>query len=169
MARGGHVARSRRDLLLPALHAVQARIGWISQPALGYICRRLTVPPAEAYGVATFYALFATSQRPPDVAHVCDDIACRLAGRGGDLRDPGAPARAGRGARARRDRSTWLRSPCLGLCERAPAALFTIAGERPRTFTASPVDALGIIDRLDDARAGFAAEDTTPSRARTRT
>ena len=80
VARGGHEARSRRDLLIPALHAVQSRIGWISQPALNYICRRLTVPPAEAYGVATFYALFATTPRPPIVAHVCDDIACRLAG-----------------------------------------------------------------------------------------
>ena len=79
-ATGGHDARSRRDLLLPALHAVQGRIGWISEPALGYICRRLTVPPAEAYGVATFYAMFALRERPPVVAHVCDDIACRLAG-----------------------------------------------------------------------------------------
>ena len=47
--------------LLPALHAVQSRVGWISQPALNYICRRLAVAPAEAYGVATFYALFATT------------------------------------------------------------------------------------------------------------
>src|SRR5919206_2087069 len=79
-ARGGHAARSRRDLLIPVLHSVQSRIGWISQPAMNYICRRLTVPPAEAWGVATFYALFATSPRPPIVAHVCDDLACRLPG-----------------------------------------------------------------------------------------
>ena len=32
VARGGHEARSRRDLLIPVLHAVQARTGWISQP-----------------------------------------------------------------------------------------------------------------------------------------
>ncbi len=31
---GGHEARSRRHLLLPALHAVQARIGWVSRGAL---------------------------------------------------------------------------------------------------------------------------------------
>src|SRR5450759_546084 len=80
IARGVHEARSHRDLLLPALHAVQARVGFISEPALGYICRRLTIPPAEAYGVATFYALFATKERAPIVAHVCDDIACQLAG-----------------------------------------------------------------------------------------
>src|SRR4029079_3642713 len=58
--RGGHEIRDRRSQLIPALHAVQSRIGWISQPALNYICRRLAVAPAEAYGVATFYALFAT-------------------------------------------------------------------------------------------------------------
>ena len=37
MSRGGHDARSRRDLLLPALHAIQSRIGWIIQPALNYV------------------------------------------------------------------------------------------------------------------------------------
>src|SRR3954470_6861940 len=82
VARGGHDARSRRDLLIPVLHAIQSRVGWISQPALNYVARRLTVPPAEAYGVASFYALFATSPRPPIVAHVCDDLACALAGAG---------------------------------------------------------------------------------------
>jgi len=77
---GGRAARAERDLLLPALHAVQDRIGWISQPALSYICRRLSIPPAEAYGVATFYALLTTRERAPIAVHVCDDIACRLAG-----------------------------------------------------------------------------------------
>ena len=48
--------------------------------ALGYVCRRLTIPPAEAYGVASFYALFALEPRPPRVAHVCTDIACMCRG-----------------------------------------------------------------------------------------
>src|SRR6266404_9976244 len=149
VARGGREARSRRDLLIPVLHAVQSRVGWISQPALNYVCRRLTVPPAEAYGVATFYALFATKPRPPIVAHVCDDIACRLAGAGqltadleraiGAAGDPDADGM-----------TTWLQSPCLGLCERAPAAMFTIAREHPRTEVAAPVDAVGVSGRLDD-------------------
>jgi len=148
VAHGGHAARSRRDLLLPVLHAVQDRVGWISQPALNYICKRLTIPPAEAYGVATFYALYATKPRPPLVAHVCDDIACRLAGAEelcGDLGrafgEAGVPSGDGR--------STWLRSPCLGLCDRAPAALVTSAGEQPTVTAVAPVDAAGIAARLD--------------------
>ncbi len=156
IAHGGHEARSHRDLLLPALHGIQSRIGFISQPALAYVCRRLTVPPAEAYGVATFYALFATTPRPPAVAHVCDDIACRLAGAEEQcaaleraLGQPGEPAREGT--------MTWLRSPCLGQCERAPAALFTIAGETPRTFAVAPVDAAGVVARLEDPPAEASA------------
>ncbi len=169
IARGGHEARAHRDLLLPALHAIQARIGFISQPALGYVCRRLTVPPAEAYGVATFYTLFATTPRPPAVAHVCDDIACRLAGAEelcGSLERALGPT----GAPALDGRATWLRSPCLGQCERAPAALFTIAGEAAEAFALGPVDAAGVVGRLETAAAGrpAAAElrPTAPTPAR---
>jgi NADH-quinone oxidoreductase subunit F len=148
-SRGGHAARSRRSELLPALHAVQARVGWISQPAINYICKRLAIAPAEAYGVATFYALFATGPRPPVVAHVCDDICCRLAGAETLCRDleralgpAGEPVHEGQ--------ATWLRSPCLGLCDRAPAALLTIAGETSRSFALAPVDSVGIVARLEN-------------------
>jgi NADH-quinone oxidoreductase subunit F len=140
VASGGHEARSRRDLLLPALHALQDRVGLITQPGLNYVCRRLSVPPAEAYGVATFYALLSTKPRPPAVAHVCDDIACRLAGAEelcGDMERVLGPA----GAAARDGRIGWLRSPCLGLCELAPAAMFTIAGRARREV--APIDAAG--------------------------
>jgi len=157
IARGGHEARSRRDLLLPALHALQSRSGYISQGGLNYVCRRLTVPPAEAYGVATFYALFATTPQPPIVAHVCDDIACRLAGAEGLCRDL-ERGLAAEGEATRDGRVTWHRSPCLGLCERAPAAMFTVAGEAPRTFTAAPVDSAAIVARLDSIAAARPAE-----------
>ena len=43
VARGGHAARAQRHLLLPVLHAVQSRAGWISPGALNYICQRLTL------------------------------------------------------------------------------------------------------------------------------
>src|SRR5690348_10834281 len=56
---GGGDSRAMRHLLLPALHALQRRVGWISEGGLGYICNRLNVPPADAWGVATFYALLA--------------------------------------------------------------------------------------------------------------
>jgi len=147
-ARGGHALRERRTQLLPVLHAVQSRVGWISQPALNYISKRLAVPPAEAYGVATFYALYATTPRPPVVAHVCDDIACRLVGAErvcADLERSLAPA----GEPARDGSIGWVRSPCLGLCDLAPAAMVTAAGETPRTVSVAPVDAATVLAHIE--------------------
>ena len=160
-ARGGHEIRARRSQLIPALHAVQSRIGWISQPALNYICRRLAVAPAEAYGVATFYALFATTARPPVVAHVCDDIACRIAGAErtfADLERSFGPA----GQPSADGMRTWVRSPCLGLCDAAPAAMLTVAGDEPARFVAGPVDAAGIALRMTTDQ-GFPMTAATPT------
>ncbi|MEV0554558.1 MULTISPECIES: NAD(P)H-dependent oxidoreductase subunit E [unclassified Streptomyces] len=130
-ARGGREARERRDLLLPGLHAVNDRIGWISEGALDYLCRRLTVPPAEAYGVATFYAMFSVKPRPATVLHVCTDLACAAAG-ASEL-CAGVEAGLGLGSGV-----SVERSPCLGLCERAPAALAIKAGDPVRTAVSAP-------------------------------
>ena len=145
---GGHEARSRRHLLLPVLLAVQEHVGWISPGALNHIAERLTVPPADVYGVATFYALLSVEPRPPRVIHVCEDLACRCngsqeliaqleehLGAEGDLNADGS--------------ATWLRSPCLGQCDRAPAAMLTVAGEHPEEHVLAPVDAAGVLAAID--------------------
>lgn len=114
---GRQRTQERRHLLLPALHALQRAAGWISPGGLDHVCRVLEVPPAEAYGVATFYHLLAGE--PPEaemVLHVCDDVACRLAG-GPELVD--SLTAAGHDARP---------SPCLGQCERGPAVLIQRIG-----------------------------------------
>jgi NADH-quinone oxidoreductase subunit F len=139
---GGHAARSRRHLLLPALHAVQERVGWISPGALDHICARLTIAPAEAYGVASFYALFRTTPSPSTVVHVCDDVACQVNGAeqvceqlerrfGTEGAETGAN---GTGV-------IWQRSPCLGQCDRGSAAMIQQAGVQPTRSVLAPVDA----------------------------
>ncbi|MFD7061584.1 NAD(P)H-dependent oxidoreductase subunit E [Streptomyces sp. NPDC059906] len=124
-ARGGREARDRRDQLLPALHALNDRVGWISEGALDYVCRRLTVPPAEAYGVATFYAMFSVRPRPATVLHVCTDLACTAAGASELCATVEKRLGPQSGVKVER-------SPCLGLCERAPATLVIQAGTPAR-------------------------------------
>ena len=113
--------RERRRYLLPALHALQNAAGWISPGGINYVAEVLGVPPAEAYGVATFYDLFRTE--PPDhdgdTFHVCVDAACQIAGYDGlasSVRAEGGHVHLG---------------PCLGQCERAPALFVQGAGGRP--------------------------------------
>ena len=146
-ALAGHAARANRHLLLPVLHAIQERMGWISHGALNYACQRLTIPPTEAYGVATFYALFSVQPKPPIVAHVCDDIACMTNGAEELCAD--MTRRFGNpGAKSADGNTTWHRSPCLGMCERAPAAMITVAGESPSTTVLAPANGAAIAQNL---------------------
>lgn len=145
VAYGGHAQRAQRHQLLPCLQALQARVGWITAGGLAYVCERLCVPPAEAWSVATFYALLATTPQPRRVVHLCDDVACRARGAvsvGGVLErtlgppldhdaPPGAP---------NPERPGWTRSACLGLCDHAPAALVTEAGPAPIEAHAGNLD-----------------------------
>ena len=112
--------RAPADQLLPALHALNDHVGWISRPALDEVTRRLDLAPAVGFGVASFYGMFSTTPRPPTVAYVCDDVPCRLAG--AVERIAALEARLGP-PRTPRDGAVWEPSPCLGLCDFAPAAL----------------------------------------------
>jgi NADH-quinone oxidoreductase subunit F len=127
--RGGQSDRERHHLLLPVLHSLQDRVGWISRGAVDHLAERLSVAPAEIHGVATFYHLLATEPRPPLTVHVCDDVACRAAGSAGLVEEverlagpPGEEQTAG---------ACWRKSPCLGLCERGSAALVRRSGSEP--------------------------------------
>jgi NADH-quinone oxidoreductase subunit F len=141
VAHRGRAARQRRHLLIPVLHAVQERIGWISPGALDHICERLTVPPADAYGVASFYALFRTTPAPGTVVHVCDDIACQANGAEEvceQLQRRFGPE--GSESPLNGTGVTWQRSPCLGQCERGSAALIQRAGSDPARTALAPAD-----------------------------
>jgi NADH-quinone oxidoreductase subunit F len=157
---GGADSRALRHLLLPALQALQARVGWISEGGLGYVCDRLNVPPADAWGVATFYALLATSPRPARVVHVCDDIACKC--RGADQLiaelERSAPS-ASPTSDLPPPASEWRRSPCLGMCEQAPAAYVTTAGEHPHEAQLGHVTATRVRQVLAGSNHRDAASD----------
>ncbi len=118
--RGGQAIRSQRHLLLGALHALVDRVGWISPEGLGYVSKRLGVAPAEVYGVASFYAMLPLTPRTGPVAHLCVDLSCRLVGND-----------ALRKRLERNENTTVVEAPCLGVCERAPAALVTTPGPSP--------------------------------------
>jgi NADH-quinone oxidoreductase subunit F len=146
-------SHGRRHRLLPALHAIQNRVGWISPGALNYVALRLDVAPAEVYGVASFYGMFSLAPRPKIVAHICDDIACVTRGSSqlcADLENtlgpPGTPCSGGK--------AIWLRSACLGLCERAPAVLISSAGEKSHERVLAPASTDAVASLIQDAIQG---------------
>ncbi len=158
---GGHAARGRRHQLITVLHAIQDKAGWISPGALDYVAERLTVPPAEAFGVASFYAMFrtvppATGLSPGTVVHVCDDVACQVAGAEALCAEmtrrfgPEGADRVPTGNGFHGAGVTWQRSPCLGKCDLGSAALIQRAGTAAPRRDLAPVTP----DAVRDALAG---------------
>jgi NADH-quinone oxidoreductase subunit F len=113
-----------RTGLLPALQAAQGHFGWLSESVAAQISIALQVPLADVHGVIEFYSMIYNKPVGKKIVRVCTDPACALKG-AEDLLDhlcshhgvaPGETTVDGE--------RTIERSPCLGLCEQAPAALF---------------------------------------------
>jgi NADH-quinone oxidoreductase subunit F len=118
-----------RSGLLPALHAAQKLYGWISEPVATEISRSLRVPLADVHGVIEFYSLFYNEPVGKRVIRVCTDQACAL--KGGDEVLHHLCAHHGlEPGQTKSDLSLTIESsPCLGLCEQAPAALLNEEAE----------------------------------------
>jgi len=101
-----------RSGLLPSLHAAQKHYGWLPQEVATEVAKTLKVPLADVHGVIEFYSLFYNEPLEKKVIRVCTDPACALQGADevlSALQSKPQPA------------TTIERSPCLGLCEHAPA------------------------------------------------
>lgn len=112
-----------RSGLLPALHAAQNLYGWLSEPVAAEVARTLHVPLADVHGVIEFYTLFHNEKVGKRIIRVCTDPACGLKGADQVLEHLCSHHHIEPGETTRDGRVTIERSPCLGLCEAAPAAL----------------------------------------------
>jgi NADH:ubiquinone oxidoreductase subunit E len=72
--------------LIPALHKVQHRYGYIPREAIPVVARQLNLGEAHVYGAVTFYAELRTIPQPETRVDWCSGPACRLKG-GEHVRD----------------------------------------------------------------------------------
>jgi NADH-quinone oxidoreductase subunit F len=113
-----------RSGLLPALHAAQKLNGWISEPIATEIAKSLRVPLADVYGVIEFYTLFYNEPVGKKFIRVCTDQACALKDADGLLQHLCSHHGIEAGQTTSNGSVTIEASPCLGLCEQAPAILY---------------------------------------------
>ena len=71
-----HEHKSSR--LIPILQAVQDEYRYLPEEVMTYVATSLRIPPAEVYGVATFYAHFALAPKGKYVLRLCDGTACHV-------------------------------------------------------------------------------------------
>jgi len=112
-----------RSGLLPALHEAQRIYGWLSEPVAAEIARSLNVPLVDVHGVIEFYTLFYNEPVGKRIIRVCVDPACGLKNADGVLHHLCSHHGIQPGQTTPDGSVTIESSPCLGLCDQAPAAL----------------------------------------------
>jgi formate dehydrogenase subunit gamma len=66
--------------LLPVLHAIQNRLGFVPKEAVPVIARELNLSRAEVHGVISFYHYFRSAKPGRHVLHLCRAEACQAVG-----------------------------------------------------------------------------------------
>ncbi|MDR2528087.1 MAG: NADH-quinone oxidoreductase subunit NuoE [Synergistaceae bacterium] len=72
--------RGKEGAAIPLLADVQRELGYVAEEAVEYVGAELRIPPAELFGVATFYAMFRFQPQGKHVVRLCRGTACHVQG-----------------------------------------------------------------------------------------
>jgi NADH-quinone oxidoreductase subunit F len=139
----------RRAALIPFLHVVQERVGWLPDDAVRFVADCFETTPADVLAVITFYDMFHREPKGRHEIAVCRNLACKL--RGADAVVAALEQKLGcRVGETGKDGLATLRTfECLGGCTEAP--LVAVDWEYYRNVDAAR--ACAIVDELAAGKA----------------
>ncbi len=122
-----HHGQLGQDQLLPVLHAIQDRLGFIPPDAVEGLAHSFNVSRAEVHGVITFYHYFKLSPPARCTVQICRAEACQSMG--GDALLAHAEQALGCGLHAHSANGAFALEPvfCLGQCATSPAIMINDA------------------------------------------
>lgn len=114
---------NHRESIMQILTLVNDELSFVPAEAIEAIADRLNISSAEVYSVVSFYSFFSSRPRGRNIVRLCSTISCAMAGQGEIL-----------GALTKEfgilpfettedHRITIETTPCIGLCDQAPAML----------------------------------------------
>ncbi|HUF78596.1 MAG TPA: NAD(P)H-dependent oxidoreductase subunit E [Thermoanaerobaculia bacterium] len=107
--------------LIPALHIAQELWGgWLPEEAVLAVAAELGLPPAEVWGVVSFYDLFHTHPVGRHRLRVCSNLPCQLRGADEILEVLRAELGVGEDEVTADGRCSYVHFECLGSCDTAP-------------------------------------------------
>ena len=134
-------------MLLPALHYLQHRFGYLPDWAMEVVSWHLGIPASEVYGAATSYSELRIDRPGSHMIRVCTGLSCRISGADSILNavkarlsvEPGETAEVGP------DKTVTLETTACGfLCGVAPA----LQVDGRWLGRATPERAAKVVDRL---------------------
>lgn len=130
--------------LIPVFQETQDVYGYLPRPALAEIARRMQMPYAEVFGVATFYTQFHLEPRGKTIIRICTGTACHVAGAPEITRALCDELNLDLGATSEDLRFTIEAVACVGCCGLAPV---TVIADKPNGLL-DPAKARKIAKRL---------------------
>ena len=112
-----------KEALLPSLESIQELFGYIPEEAITYLSETLSVPLVDIYGVITFYGMLTTEKQGKYVIRVCNSLPCHI-NRSSEIIDAFEKELSIKCGETTPDGKFTLEGvACLGLCDKAPAAM----------------------------------------------
>jgi NADH-quinone oxidoreductase E subunit len=112
-----------KDIILPVLRRTQEVFGYIPEDVVFELSKRLKLPPADLYGVATFYDQFMMKPQGRHIIRLCTNVACNILGAEDLLGSLSRKLGVGKGATTADGRFTLLDVECIGACGKGPAMM----------------------------------------------
>jgi NADH-quinone oxidoreductase subunit E len=137
---------------IPALQAVQEKLGYLPKEAIEDVAQTLGLPAGEVYGVATFYAQFRLKPIGKHIITVCRGTACHVSGSLGILKELERILGICAGETDEKREFTLQTVACFGACARAPITVIETLGVPGRKVHGymSKVKAADLIDVIKE-------------------
>ena len=114
---------SGRERTMQLLTKVNNELGWIPSDAIKAIAEATGVSIAEVYSVVSFYSFYSSKPRGRNLVRLCSTIGCVMAGQGDILKALTDEFGIVPFETTADGRLTIETTPCIGLCDQAPAML----------------------------------------------
>ena len=75
-----HNSQYPRSAVMPVLQFVQNELGYLPEDVIKHVAKKLSMSPAQVYGIASFYSFFSLEPRGKYMVNVCLGTACYVAG-----------------------------------------------------------------------------------------
>lgn len=129
--------------LIPILQKIQDAYHYLPEDVMRFIANELKISPAKVYGVATFFAHFATTPKGKHIIKVCNGTACHVKGSSAIISAVKEKLKLKDGQETTADALFTLECvSCLGACGLAPVMVIddTVHGQMTADKAAALID-----------------------------
>lgn len=112
--------KNNASQLIGILQDVQAEFNYLPRHPLEHVAKKLGIPEAQVWGVATFFKAFSLKPRGKHIVHVCMGTACHVRGAKKILEECERELSVAPGETTKDGKFTLETVNCLGACALGP-------------------------------------------------